>query len=137
MRYGPTRDRVLQVTAATGYGKVVTGGSPVVKASTGYGMPRLFTGSLGSLGLIGPVILKLWSRPMAAATVAVDDPELARARVYRPLAVLSTGEAGLVYLGGTPEEVDAQAEALGGRRSDGLDWPGPCDEAVRLSFRAR
>ncbi|MEN8115286.1 MAG: FAD-binding oxidoreductase, partial [Actinomycetota bacterium] len=63
LRYGPTRDRVLQVQIATGYGKVITGGSPVVKSSTGYGVPRLATGSLGSLGLIGQVMIKLWSRP--------------------------------------------------------------------------
>ena len=135
LRYGPTRDRVLQVTAATGYGKVVTGGSPVVKASTGYGMPRLFTGSMGSLGMIGPVLLKLWSEPMATATVAVDDPEEARSAVYRPLAVLETGGIGMVYLGGTPEEVDAQAMSLAGTRTDGLDWPQPPEQDFRLSFR--
>lgn len=135
LRYGPTRDRVLQVTAATGYGKVITGGSPVVKASTGYGMPRLFTGSLGSLGLIGSVLLKLWSQPPAAATIAVEEPEEARQSVYRPLAVLGTGETGLVYLGGTPEEVDAQADTLDGHRTEGLEWPGRYDEALRLSLR--
>jgi FAD/FMN-containing dehydrogenase len=135
LRYGPTRDRVLQVTAATGYGKVVTGGSPVVKASTGYGMPRLFTGSLGSLGLIGSVLLKLWSQPPATATIAVEEPEVARRAMYRPLAVLGTGGIGMVYLGGTPEEVDAQADTLDGRRTEGLEWPDPCDEGLRLSLR--
>jgi glycolate oxidase FAD binding subunit len=135
LRYGPTRDRVLQVTAATGYGKVVTGGSPVVKASTGYGIPRLFTGSLGSLGLIGSVLLKLWSQPPATAMIAVEEPEEARRSVYRPLAVLGTGGIGLVYLGGSPEEVDAQAHTLDGRRTEGLEWPGPYEEALRLSLR--
>lgn len=135
LRYGPTRDRVLQVTAATGYGEVITGGSPVVKASTGYGMPRLFTGSLGSLGMVGPVLLKLWSTPMATATIVVEQAEAARLSAYRPLAVLGTGGIGLVYLGGTPEEVDAQAETIGGERRDGLEWPGPHQETIRLSFR--
>ena len=134
LRYGPTRDRVLQLTAATGYGKVITGGSPVVKASTGYGMPRLYTGSLGSLGLIGPVLLKLWAHPMAAATVTVDDPEEARMSLYRPLAALGTRDSGEVYLGGIPEEVDAQAETLGGDRRNGLVWP-PVGGSHRISFR--
>ncbi len=135
LRYGPTRDRVLQVTAATGYGKVVTGGSPVVKASTGYGMPRLFTGSFGSLGMIGSALLKLWSKPMAAATVAVADPAAAARTAFRPLAVLETGGSGFVYLGGTPEEVDAQAAELGGDPEEGLDWPEPSGHPIRLSFR--
>ena len=137
LRYGPTRDRVLQATVATGYGKVVTGGSPVVKASTGYGMTRLFTGSFGTLGLIGPVLLKLWSQPRATATIVVDDPEVARNAAYRPFAVLGTRGTGRVYLGGTKEEVEAQAEAIGGRSSDGLDWPQPHDPPLRLSFRIR
>jgi glycolate oxidase FAD binding subunit len=140
LRHGPTRDRVLQVTAATGYGKVITGGSPVVKSSTGYGMPRLFTGSLGSLGMIGPVLLKLWSEPMATATVVVEAPEAARLSTYRPLAVLGTAGLGVngtggLYLGGTPEEVEVQAEALGGEVTDTLDWPGPQADPLRLSFR--
>jgi len=135
LRYGPTRDRVLQVTVATGYGKVITGGSPVVKASTGYGIQRLYTGSLGSLGLIGSVLLKLWSQPMAGATVTVDDAEVAKRMVYRPLASLGTSGVGRVFLGGAPEEVDAQSETLGGSHRDGLHWPEPHDGAVRLSFR--
>lgn len=135
LRYGPTRDRVLQVTAATGYGEVVTGGSPVVKASTGYGLARLFTGSLGSLGMIGPVRLKLWAEPMASATVVVDDAEAARRLVYRPFAVLGFGGISCVHLGGTAEEVDAQVERLGGARRDGLEWPESPPEALRLSFR--
>jgi glycolate dehydrogenase FAD-binding subunit len=135
LRYGPTRDRVLQVAVATGYGKVVTGGSPVVKASTGYGMPRLFTGSMGSLGMIGAVRLKLWAEPMESATVVVDDPEAARRSVYRPVAVLGSGGTWYVYLSGTREEVEAQAELLGGSRRDGLEWPVSPDGDIRLSFR--
>ena len=135
LRYGPTRDRVLQITAATGYGKVITGGSPVVKASTGYGMPRLYTGSLGSLGMVGSVLLKLWSKPIASATVTVDDADAARRPVYRPLAALGAGGVGMIYLGGTPEEVDAQVEELDSAHRDGLQWPEPYAEDLRLSFR--
>lgn len=135
LRYGPTRDRVLQVTAATGYGEVITGGSPVVKASTGYGLPRLFTGSLGSLGMIGPIRLKLWAEPIANATVVVDDPEAARRLVYRPTAVLGFGGISCVYLSGTAEEVGAQAEHLGGTPRDGLEWPSAPEEEHRLSLR--
>jgi FAD/FMN-containing dehydrogenase len=68
-RYGPTRDRVLEVTVVTGDGRLVRGGGRVVKNVTGYDLPRLITGSLGSLGVIVSVCLKLW--PMAERSVTM------------------------------------------------------------------
>jgi len=122
-RYGPTRDRLLEVTLVTGDGRVVRGGARVVKNVTGYDLPRLATGSLGSLGLITSVCLKLWPSPAAAATVRVDDPAIAAAIAWRPLAVLETRDGVDVFLGGTPAEVEAQATALGGDAREGLAWP--------------
>lgn len=135
LRYGPTRDRVLQVELATGYGKVVSGGSPVVKSSTGYGLPRLLTGSLGSLGMIGSVTLKLWSRPLTTATVQVGDAAAALSDTYRPLAVLETSEGSFLYLGGAESQVIAQARSLGADRRPGLVWPGPITDPIRIEFR--
>ncbi len=135
LRYGPTRDRVLQVRMATGYGKAIAGGSPVVKSSTGYGLARLATGSLGSLGMIGEVTLKLWSQPLAVATVAVDDAAAAHRTTYRPLAVLETSHGSWLYLGGSDDQITAQAMAVGGDARPGLMWPGPTDEPVRLEMR--
>ncbi|HEX5630727.1 MAG TPA: FAD-binding oxidoreductase, partial [Acidimicrobiia bacterium] len=120
LRYGPTRDRVLEVVVATGDGRVVRGGGQVVKNVTGYDLSRLFTGSLGSLGVITRVCLKLWPQGSAAATVTVDDPERAAAIAVRPLAVLQTPGESLVYLAGTAAEVAAQSVALGGSARDGL-----------------
>ena len=92
LRYGPTRDRVLEVVIATGDGRVVRGGAQVVKNVTGYDLPRLMVGSLGALGLIGRVCLKLWPSPLATATVTVDDPAAGARTAFRPLAVIETGE---------------------------------------------
>lgn len=133
LRYGPTRDRVLEVELATGYGSVVRGGGRVVKNVTGYDVPRLATGSLGTLGFIGSVCLKLWPRETAAATVIGVGPEWRE--VFRPLALLETDGVMTVYLSGTPEQVDAQAAALGGVAEQGLFWPAPLEAAVRLSLR--
>ncbi len=135
LRYGPTRDRVLQVRMATGYGKVVTGGSPVVKSSTGYGLTRLATGSLGSLGLIGEVTLKLWSQPLSVATVEVDDAAAAHGALYRPLAVLETSEGSFAYLGGAGDQIAAQAGQLDAAHRFGLVWPEPITEPLRVEFR--
>lgn len=135
LRYGPTRDRVLQVRMATGYGKVVTGGSPVVKSSTGYGLPRLATGSFGSLGMIGEIVLKLWPEPPSTVTVEVGDAVAAHRDTYRPLAVLETSEGSFVYLGGVEAQVGAQAGDLGGAARPGLAWPEPISEPIRIEIR--
>ncbi len=135
LRHGPTRDRVLQVTMATGYGSVVTGGSLVVKSSTGYGVPRLAVGSLGSLGMIGVVALRLLSRPLASATVAVADAPAALSEVYRPVAVLETSEGSFCYLAGTEEQLAAQTAGLAADGVPGLAWPEPIDHPIRLSVR--
>jgi glycolate oxidase FAD binding subunit len=135
LRYGPTRDRVLQVHVATGYGKVVSGGSPVVKSSTGYGLQRLFTGSLGSLGMLGAVTLKLWSQPLSVATVEVGDAAAALRDTYRPLAVLETTDGSFLYLGGAESQVAAQAGGVGRDPLSGLAWPEPITNRMRIEFR--
>lgn len=135
LRYGPTRDRILEIHLVTGYGEIVRAGSSVVKSSTGYDLPRLATGSLGSLGLIGRIRLKLWSEPIHAATVDVDDVERARAAVFRPLAALDSDGRGTIYLAGTEDEIEAQAGEIGGAIEPALRWPDPIGAAVRFSVR--
>lgn len=134
-RYGPIRDRVLETTLVSSDGRVVTAGGRVVKNVTGYDIPRLATGSLGAMGLIARVCLKLWPVPQASATVPVESPEEALEVAYRPLAVLETREGAAVFLGGTPEEVAGQASALGAEPAAGLDWPNHPAGAVRFSVR--
>ena len=73
LRYGPTRDRALEVRLATGDGRLVRGGGRLVKNVTGYDLPRLATGSFGSLGLIAEMCLKLWPLPPESAMLQVDD----------------------------------------------------------------
>ena len=123
LRFGPLRDRMLQVTLATGDGRVVTAGGRVVKNVTGYDIPRLGAGSLGALGVIVEACLKLWPRSEAAATVRVDDPERAMEVAHRPLAVIGAAEGVEVFLAGTAREVEAQAAALGGVPTEGHRWP--------------
>lgn len=127
LRFGPTRDRVLETTLVTGDGRVVRGGGRVVKNVSGYDIPKLVTGSLGSLGVIGSVCLKLWPRPRATKTVLVEAPEAAHA-AYRPYAVIETNDATRVLLGGGAGEVAEEAALLGGPATDGLEYP-PAIEA--------
>ncbi len=133
LRYGPTRDRMLEVELVTGDGRIVRGGGRVVKNVTGFDLPRLATGSLGSLGLIGRVCLKLWPLPTAATTVTLGERRSDYG--YRPLAVVEERERVLVFLAGTPAEVEARSAELGGSRQEGWQWPDPPAGAIRLSLR--
>lgn len=125
LRYGPSRDRILQATVATGDGRLVTAGGRVVKNVSGYDIQRSVFGALGSLGVVTSVCLKLWPRPAAAATVNTDAPSQALAALYRPLAVLETETGGSVYLEGPPAQVQEDAARVGGAVADGLAWPDP------------
>jgi glycolate oxidase FAD binding subunit len=117
-----TRERVLELTAVTGDGRLIRSGGRVVKNVTGFDLHRLAVGAFGSLGVIVSVCLKLWPTPPGAATVTVDRLEDASA-IVRPLAVLEVDGEVRVYLQGTESEVEAQADRLGGKARPGLDWP--------------
>lgn len=134
-RYGPIGDRVLEVTLVSSDGRVATAGGRLVKNVTGYDLPRLATGSLGCLGLIARVCFKLWPLPVASATVEVESAEQALSRAFRPLAVLETDGKTSVFLGGTREEIEGQATALGGSPTEGLAWPDPPSGPIRFSVR--
>lgn len=132
-RYGPTRDRMLEAVIATGDGRVVTAGGRVVKNVTGYDIPRLVSGSLGSLGVVGQVCLKLWPLPESAASLAVD--VAAAASLYRPLAVIETEADTTAYLSGTHEEIEGQAAVLGAEVKEGLAWPGALAHEHQIELR--
>ena len=91
-RYGPTRDRILEMTVVTGDGRIVKAGGRVVKNVTGYDLPRLVVGSFGALGVIVSACLKLWPLPNASATVTLRGSRRTAALVYRPLAVAGRPE---------------------------------------------
>lgn len=79
---GRLRDRVLEVHAVTGEGKLVRGGARVVKNVTGFDLPRLFFGSLGTLGVIVQLTLKTHPRPSPLHARVTSHPE------PRPLALM-------------------------------------------------
>lgn len=114
---GPVRDSLLEVVVATGHGRIVKGGGRTVKSVTGYDLPRLMCGSLGTLGVIVQVTLKMWPLPMAeqwyvargtdAHVMMVADGVMARG--HRPSAVIVRPGALHVCLMGAPGDVAAPA----------------------------
>ena len=66
---GRPRDQIIGVSFVTSDGVVVKGGGRVVKNVAGYDFPKLLTGSMGTLGIITQMTLKVRPIPEAAALV--------------------------------------------------------------------
>jgi glycolate dehydrogenase FAD-binding subunit len=71
-RYGPVRDLVIGITIVRADGAVAHGGGKVVKNVAGFDLPRLFCGSLGTLGLVAEVVFRLHPLPEASATAVFE-----------------------------------------------------------------
>ncbi len=69
---GSVRDHVLGVRLLTGRGELLTFGGQVSKNVAGYDVSRLVTGSMGILGVICEVSLKVLPQPRATATLVFD-----------------------------------------------------------------
>jgi len=114
LRFGPVRDRVLQVHFVTADGRVVQGGGPTVKNVSGFDIPRLLVGSLGTLGVLARVVLRCTPRPRAAVWGGAEGgPEAVRARLFRPSCVAWDGEVVRCLVEGDPDDVEAELAAGG------------------------
>lgn len=71
-RYGAPRDLIIGVEFARADGRLAKGGGIVVKNVAGYDLPRLMTGSFGSLAVIVTATFKLYPLTQSSRTVVVD-----------------------------------------------------------------
>jgi len=121
---GAVRDFVLGVRLLDGQGEVLNFGGQVMKNVAGYDVARLLTGSLGTLGVLLEVSLKVLPRPVAEATLMLEAPqgkaiELMNRWGGQPLPVTATAwldDMLYVRLAGAAAAVRAAAEHLGGER---------------------
>src|SRR5215208_26154 len=81
LRYsaGTLRDLLIGIAVAHPSGTVSKAGGMVVKNVSGYDMPRLYLGSLGTLGVVVSANFKVLPRPRAEATVIATYEEPAKA----------------------------------------------------------
>jgi glycolate oxidase FAD binding subunit len=70
LRFGGLRDLIIGATIALPDGTLAKSGGKVVKNVAGYDLPKLATGSLGTLGVITQAIFRL--HPIFAATKTVS-----------------------------------------------------------------
>jgi glycolate dehydrogenase FAD-binding subunit len=134
-RYGTGRDLLLGVRFVQADGTVTWGGAKVVKSVTGYDVPKLMVGSLGTLGVIVGATLRLHPVPaargswrcgfasadaagrfIAAVLASPLEPErlvIVDERARRACGWGGGGPAVLVSVASVEEAVAAQGAALG------------------------
>ncbi len=70
-RYGGVRDQLLGITFVRADGQIAKAGGRVVKNVAGYDLMKLFTGSIGTLGIITQVTFRVYPLPEASGTVVL------------------------------------------------------------------
>jgi glycolate oxidase FAD binding subunit len=113
--WGPVRDTVLEARFVSAEGQLIRAGGPVVKNVSGFDLCRLLVGSLGTIGLLAEVVLRVRPRPPVAVWLegTVDDPEGLRRILLRPSSILWDGISTRVLLEGHGADVDAEVKTLG------------------------
>ena len=119
---GSVRDHVLGATLLNGKAEVLSFGGQVMKNVAGYDVSRVLAGSMGVLGAICEVSLKVLPRPAATATLRFEmDPAQAIRQLNqwagRPLPLhASAWWQGLLVLrvSGAAAAVEAAVRTLGG-----------------------
>jgi len=91
VKYGVTREYVLELEMVTGSAEVVRIGHRTAKGVAGYDLVGLIVGSEGTLGIVTEITVRLRSLPSAPITVAGFFPSLVAAGV----AVRAVGAAGI------------------------------------------
>jgi glycolate oxidase FAD binding subunit len=123
LRYGPVRDTLLEARYVSADGRLVKTGAPLVKNVTGFDLCRLLVGSLGTLGVLAEVVLRVQPRPASSRwLMGTGDPFAIRRRLFRPSSVLWDGSVTWVLLEGHPDDVAAEMATLG---TGFMDVPGP------------
>ena len=145
---GGVRDYILGATLVNGRGEALSFGGQVMKNVAGYDVSRLLAGSMGVLGVICEVSLKVLPTPPARATLEFHHDEaeaLEHLNTWagQPLPVnASAWRDGRLYLrlAGARSAVDAAVRRLGGdvvgaSAADVL-WLGQRDHAGTFHCRA-
>jgi glycolate oxidase FAD binding subunit len=128
---GAVRDFVLGVKLMDGEARTLDFGGRVMKNVAGYDVSRLVAGSLGTLGLILEVSLKVLPRPVADASLRFEMPvqkalEVVNAWAGQPLPVAATAwqdDVLTVRLAGARAAVAAARSRLGGEPLADDDGP--------------
>ena len=121
LAFGALRDLIIGVTLALADGTIASSGGRVVKNVAGYDLPKLATGSLGTLGVITRAVFRLHPLPRntRTLTIAVKDGSEMQGVVLAilgaplaPVAVQVRNENVDILLEGTLDGIAAQEAAI-------------------------
>ncbi|MGE5443973.1 MAG: FAD-binding oxidoreductase [Ignavibacteriales bacterium] len=76
LRYGTMRESLIGIKVVRADGSIIKGGAKVVKNVAGYDLPKLYVGSLGTLGIIVEGTFRLYPIPETSKTLLVSFPNL-------------------------------------------------------------
>ena len=107
--WGPVRDALLEATVVTAAGDVAVAGGPTVKNVSGFDLCRLLVGSLGTLAVLGEVVLRTRPLPPVERWLSGPvDPDSVERALHRPVSLLWDGATTWVLLAGHEIDVDDQ-----------------------------
>jgi glycolate oxidase FAD binding subunit len=115
LRFGSIRDLLIGVTVVLANGTIARSGGKVVKNVAGYDLPKLFTGSLGTLGALTEATFRVHPLPLGAETLSIRFADCDAANKF----ILSINDSTLVpasvqlrCASDAPTEVDVLFEGL-------------------------
>ncbi|MBC8134736.1 MAG: FAD-binding oxidoreductase [Fibrella sp.] len=132
--YGTARDWLIGLSVVNAQGRLVKGGGKVVKNVTGYDIPKLHIGALGTLGILAEATFKVAPLPEAERTVFVrlGDDSIGGTEAFFDAAEKQTStiqlygrmeESGtymVAHFAGFEEVVAAESERVAQESRDGM-----------------
>lgn len=76
LKYGTIRESLIGIKVVRADGSIIKGGAKVVKNVAGYDLPKLYVGSLGTLGIIVEGTFRLYAIPETSETLLISFPTL-------------------------------------------------------------
>ena len=116
VRFGRARDHLLGFRAVNGFGEAYKAGGRVVKNVTGFDLPKLMCGAMGTLGPLTELTFRVFPKSLSKIFVAMLPPDVLRKVAASPLeatALLHADGKAYVRLEGALDDKTAMLRRLG------------------------